>query len=122
MADDQDIAIGNLRWLVNIVRRSQAPDSGTGIAETAIPVATAYADIEASRPMTFYGSVQVDSPVTHMITMRWRPFLDTTHAITRQTNLPDGKVRIETFRIRRIMEIAGRKRFVKIECELETAS
>ena len=119
---DQEVEIGTLRWLVTIYKRNQTPDSGTGIAETLVSVGTAHANIEASRPLTFYGSEQVDRPVTHMITMRWTPFLDTTHAITRQTNLPDGTIRIETFRIRRIMELAGRKRFMRLECELEDAA
>ena len=120
-AREDEVAIGSLRWLVTINKRVQAPDSGTGIAETLQLVATVYADIQPVGALTFYGAQQVDTPVTHWIIMRWQPYLDNTNAIQRVTQLPGGASRTETFRIRRIRELSGRKRFVRIEAELEKA-
>jgi len=114
------VPIGELRWPVRIYRRDQvASATTTGIAETLKPMAHRMAKIEATRPMTFYGSAQVDTPVTHMILMRWVGGLDTTHAILRTTTTPGEKARHEVFRVRRVLEMGGRKRFVMVEAELE---
>jgi hypothetical protein len=51
--------------------------------------------------------------------LRWMDWLDTTHVIIREMRRPDGTVRQETFRIRRIKEIEPQGRFVECECELE---
>jgi len=118
MADT--VPIGELRWPVRIYRRDQIPAmTATGITETLEPLARRMAKIEPARPMTFYGSVQVDTPVTHMIWMRWVGGLDTTHAVLRTTTTPEEKARREVFRVRRVLEMGGRKRFVMVEAELE---
>jgi head-tail adaptor len=130
--------IGTLRWLVTISTRTQAPginypfgsvfggvfgDDNDGIVETLTTLATVHADIQAIGGLTFWGAQQTDTPVTHRIRMRWQDFLDQTHVITRTTVRPsDGTSRTEIFRIRRIKELAGRKRFVEIEAELEHAA
>lgn len=114
------IDIGTLRWPVQIYQRDQVPDTnGAGIVEQLTLIATRHARIESSRPGTFYGSEQVETPVTHFIWMRWINYPPTTYVIVRQTNLPDGTTRKETFRVRRTKEIGGRKRFLELECELE---
>jgi hypothetical protein len=46
-------------------------------------------------------------------------WLDTTHVIIRVMRLPDGTVRKEIFRIRRVKETGGPQRFVELDCELE---
>ena len=118
MADT--VAVGELRWPVRIFERSQVPSAGDmGITETLVPFARRQAKIEPTRPMTFYGSVQFDTPVTHMIWMRWIGGLTTTQVILRKTSRPDERARHEVFRIRRVLEMGGRKRFVMIEAELE---
>jgi head-tail adaptor len=114
------VAIGTLRWRVILAERSQTPQpEGAGILEAYTELQTVRADVQPLRPMTFYAAQQTDTPVTHMITMRWVPAVDMTHAVLRTTRLREGANRVEVFRVRRIMEIGGRKRFVKIEAELE---
>jgi hypothetical protein len=118
-----DDGIGALRWLVTLYRRDQNPDTAsTAIVETLVPIATTHADIVATYPGTFYNSVAVDTPVSHLIRMRWQDYVETTHVIMRSTLRPsDGTQRTELYRVRRIKETGGRKRFVEIETELEAA-
>jgi head-tail adaptor len=121
-----DIPIGSLRWQVQIVRRVQTPDGTTGVTETQDPVATVWADVQSVGALTFYGSAQVDTPITHRITLRWQGYLDQTYAVLRTTTSRDGSggliSRTETFRVRRVLEMDGRKRFTRIEAELEFAA
>jgi len=119
----EPVHVGRLRWAVRLIQRKQTAQAspGTGIAEAAANPVIMHADIQPMSAMTFYGAIAADpdKPVTHRITMRWTDYLDYTHAIERVTDRPDGTQRIETFRVRRIMELEGRKRFVAIECQLE---
>jgi len=62
----------------------------------------------------------VDTPITHRIVIRWLDWIDTTHVILRNTTRPNGSVRSEIFRIRRMKEIDGRQRFLELECEQES--
>lgn len=119
MPDYGRVAVGTLRWPVVIAQRTQAPSTAGGITEALTDVMDVYADIHPTGALTFYSGVQVDTPITHRITIRWLDWIDTTHVIFRRTTRPDGSVRQETFRIRRIMEIDGRKRFCSLECEQE---
>jgi hypothetical protein len=58
--------------------------------------------------------------VTHLITISWRDYPATVDVIARSTIRPDdGSQRTELFRVRRTKELAGRKRFLQMECELE---
>ena len=55
-----------------------------------------------------------------MIDMRWQDYPETVDVVIRSTYRPNtGDWRTELFRVRRSTEIAGRKRFVRLECELE---
>lgn len=113
--------IGTLRWLVTLYRRAQEPNDDLALLESLVPIATVHANIEPTYASTFYASTQVDSPITHMITIRWETYPETVDAIARSTILRDGSQRTELFRVRRTKEIAGRKRFLQMECELEHA-
>jgi hypothetical protein len=148
------VGIGSLRWRVTLYRRDQAPDPGLGIKETLVRIATVQSDIQPTYPSTFYNSVAVDTPVSHLIRTRWFDYIENTHVIMRSTLRPaeqiptqwdDGttlwdstsdatlwdlptamsgvpqRQRTELYRVRRIKEVAGRKRFVEFECELERA-
>jgi head-tail adaptor len=119
---DRDVNLRDLRWYVNLVQRVQTPDGSVGISETNTPGTWVHADIQPLGGLTFWGSIQVDTPVTHRITMRWQPYLDQSYAILRVITLPNGLTRTEVFRIRRIAEIGGRHRFVECDCELERAN
>lgn len=116
---DANPAIGELRWPVVIVRRDQIPVDEGEIAELNVSAIHARAKIEPVYAATYYGSAQVDTPVTHMIWLRWLDNLDTTHAVIRTMRRKDGTARFEVFRVRRVKELEGRQRFLMIEAELE---
>lgn len=117
--DPGAVPIGSLRWPVTIAKREQIPATTGGMTETLTDIIKVRADIEPVGPMTFYGAAQVDTPVTHKVTIRWLDWIDTRHVIIRDTIRADRTVRREVFRIRRYMEIDGRKRFLLMECEEE---
>ena len=55
-----------------------------------------------------------------MIDIRWQDYPATVDVVVRSTYRPNtADWRSELFRVRRSTEIAGRKRFVRLECELE---
>ena len=140
------VDIGRLRWPVTLAVRVQTPQIapspttaalvGTGITETlassddlevlGIPESQVgikvYADVQAVGGLTFWGAEQTDTPITHRIFMRWHDYLDQTKVVVRETLRPNGTTRREIFRVRRIKELGGRKRFVMIEAELEKFS
>jgi head-tail adaptor len=112
--------IGALRWKVTLYRRDQVPADDLALQETLVRVASVSADIQPTFPSTFYQSTQVDQPVTHLITIRWQDYPPTIDVVTRVTERAnDGSLRGELYRVRRTMELAGRKRFLRMECELE---
>lgn len=100
--------------------RVQAPAADLALDEKFVRIATVRADIQPTYPSTFYQSTQVDTPVTHLITIRWRDYPTTMEVVTRVGDRPsDDTLRGELFRIRRTKELAGRKRFLQMECEIE---
>lgn len=112
--------IGALRWWVTLYRRDQAPADDLALEETLVRIAAVHADIQPTYPSTFYQSTQVDTPITHMVTIRWQDYPSTIDVVTRVTaRNTDGSLRGELFRVRRTKELAGRKRFLQMECELE---
>jgi hypothetical protein len=112
--------IGALRWQVTLYRRDQAPGPNSAVTETLVPIAVVHADIQPTYPSTFYNSAQVDTPITHLIRTRWLDYVENVHVIMRTTTRPtDDTFRTELYRVRRVKEIAGRKRFCEFEAELE---
>lgn len=112
--------IGALRWLVTLYRRDQSPADDMALQERLVPIATVHADIQPTYASTFYQSTQVDTPITHMINIRWADYPKTIDVVVRSTTRPDtGDMRTELYRVRRTKEVAGRKRFLQMECELE---
>ncbi len=118
--DPNAIRIGTLRWCVVIATREQAADpNSAGILETIAMTQTVRADVQPIGALTFYAAEQVETPVTHRIVIRWLDWVDATHVIFRTTKRPDGSLMIERFRVRRVMSIDGRQRFLRMDCELE---
>jgi head-tail adaptor len=113
--------IGSLKWFVTLYRRDQAPDATYAIEENFVPIARVRADIQPAYASTFYQSTQVDTPITHIVNIRWQNYPQTIDVVVRSTTLRDGTQRTELFRVRRTKEVAGRKRFLQMECELEHA-
>ena len=118
--DPTAVRIGSLRWRVTIATREQEPDPDSpGIVERLAKLQTVRADIQPIGTMTFYAAEQVDTPLTHKIVIRWLDWVDTTHVVFRVTKRPDGSDMVERFRVRRVMPIDGRQRFLRMDCELE---
>lgn len=112
--------VGSMRWLVSLYHRRQAPADDLGAVETLVLLARVHADVQPTYASTFYQSTQVDTPITHMISIRWQDYPQTIDVVVRPTKrAPDGSLRGELFRVRRTKEIAGRKRFLQMECEIE---
>jgi len=118
--DPGAVRIGSLRWQVTIAMREQVADpDGAGFVETITLAQTVRADVQPIGAMTFYAAEQVDTPVTHRIVMRWLDWVDASHVILRTTKRPDGSDMTERFRVRRVMPVDGRQRFLRLDCELE---
>lgn len=115
------IPVGELRWPVILARRIQAPTTASRIMETLKIVAYRHARVLAVAPLTFVAGMQIDVPTTHRIAFRWIDYDQSSNdmVIVRETTTPEGLKRRELFRIRRTIELGGRKRFVETECELE---
>ena len=111
--------IGDLRWPVQIAKRLQAPAGTSTISESLTNILQVHASIKSLGPLTFLAGEQTDRPVTHRIYIRWLDWLDLTHVIVRQTVRLDLTARLEVFRLRKIGEVDGRKRFLEILAELE---
>jgi head-tail adaptor len=110
-----------LRWWVTLYRREQMPADNGALVERLVPIVRTHADIQPAYFSTFWESTQIEAPVTHVINMRWQSYPGTVDVVVRSTDLPDGAQRTELFRVRRSKPIAGRKRFIQMECELEHA-
>jgi len=105
---------------VTLYRRDQRPADDLALDENLVRLARVHADIQPTYPSTFYQSTQVDTPITHMISIRWQDYPSTIDVVVRVTGRNnDGSLRGELFRVRRTKEVAGRKRFLQMECELE---
>lgn len=112
--------IAALRWRVTLYRRDQFPGPNSMLTEDLVPIATVQADVQPTYPSTFYNSAAIDTPISHLIRVRWCDYVENTHVIMRSTLRPtDMTMRTELFRVRRVKEVAGRKRFAEFECELE---
>jgi hypothetical protein len=113
--------IGTLRSWVTLYRRDQAPADDLALQEALVPIARVHADVQPAYFSTFWESTQIEAPVTHVINIRWQNYPSTVDVVVRSTMLPDGTQSTELFRVRRSKAIAGRKRFIQMECELEHA-
>ena len=106
---------------MTLYRRDQAPASDLALQETLVPIARTHADVQDAYFSTFWESTQIEAPVTHVINIRWQRYPGTIDVVARSTDMPDGAQMTELFRVRRSKSIAGRKRFIQMECELEHA-
>lgn len=115
--------IGELRWAFALIKRQQsvAPFS-TSITEVNQAQETICGKIENTYATTYWGidGAQSERPITHMIWVRWKPYLDNTMALQRTRYIPNtGATVTETFRIRRVCEIDQKTWIVRLECEQE---
>lgn len=105
---------------MTIGKRVQTPTADApSIAESLQDPIRMHADIRSLGPLTFVGAEATDRPITNRIYLRWVDWIDLNHVILRSTQRADGSTRTEVYRIRKIGEVDGRKRFVEILAELE---
>ena len=126
MPEAEGVAIGRLRWRVLLATREQAMqiNDGVGIDELLRDLQPVQADVQPVGALTFWGAAgeQTDGPFTHRVFCRWLDSVPNTAVVLRRTFRRDGTIRTELFRVRRIREVTGRKRFVILETELEKAN
>jgi head-tail adaptor len=120
MAADDGIEIGQLRTPVLLARRLNLPDpDSTGILEPTVDGIRVWAKIVPIGPIVFFAGQQVGTPVTHRIFIRWVDWIDTTWVVLVDLRRPDGTIYRERYRIQHFVEVDGRRRFLRMECELE---
>ncbi len=125
MPEAESVPIGRLRWRVLLATREQtAQIDSVGIDEVLDDLQPVQADVQPVGALTFWGTAgeQTDTPFTHRIFIRWVDYLGNNQVVLRRTRRRDSTERTEIFRVRRIREVAGRKRFVILEVELEKAT
>jgi hypothetical protein len=119
------VRIGDLRWPVMLARRRQNFDSapGVGIWEDYVLVQRLRAAVEPIKESTFYQvsgiTEAIDIGVSHRITFRFIDYIDNTFVVIRDSLRPNSTTRRELFRVRRVKELNGRKRFTSLDVELE---
>jgi hypothetical protein len=114
------VGIADLRWPVIIARRDQSPSPDGAISEELTNILQVRADVQPIGALTFLEGQQTDRPITHRIRMRWLDWLDQTHVVIRESRRADNTLRREVFRIRRVKELGGVKRFIELEVEQES--
>ncbi|MCO6414811.1 head-tail adaptor protein [Siccirubricoccus sp. KC 17139] len=88
-----------------------------------VTASTPNASIKPVGTMAYIQGQQIDvNSITHRIIVRWRDGLDQFYVIRRDIPLPDGSTRQELYRIHRVSEMDGRRRFLTIDAELEKQS
>lgn len=102
--------VGQLRHLLTLENRTQAPDLTTGFNETFAAVGTAWACIEPLRGAMQMDGVQVMDAATHWILIRYVEPGTFTH-------LSDGARR---FRKRETKDPDGRRVWLQVHAEEET--
>jgi head-tail adaptor len=117
--NSEAIRVGRLRWHVQIGTRTQVASGDAELVDEFTILAKVWAEIEPVGAQTFLAGTQTDTPFTHRIFMRWLDWVDQTHVVIRNSKRPDSSTRLELFRVRRVGELAGRKRFLMIEAEQE---
>lgn len=125
MPEAEGVEIGRLRWRVLLATREQSAQiNSTGIDEVLKELQPIQADVQPVGALTFWGTAgeQIDTPITHRVFCRWLDYLSNTQVVVRRTRRRDDTYRTEIFRVRRIKEVCGRKRFVILETELEKST
>lgn len=102
-----------------IAKRTQVASGTATITEAYTAMVTVRAGILPLGPMTFLQGEQTDRPVTHKVIVRWLDWLDQTHIIVRRTMRRNGHLREEIFRIVKVAEDQGQKRFLELLVQLE---
>ena len=104
--------IGELREPVEILRKAQVPDAGTGIAEMRTVLLQTFAKVEQVSGAIYRGGSQTVEPSTHRFTIRHPRIVITTEAYIRW--------RGRDYRIRKVRDCDSSARFLEIEAGDET--
>lgn len=115
----QNPMIGQLRHRIWIGERVADPLNDGGVYESIAQPRRFSAAIEPVGTMVFQNGAQTGEAITHRIKIRWTDFPQMHWVAWRETLRPDGSTRREIFKIKRVSEINGEKRFLLLEAELE---
>lgn len=99
--------IGQLKDRVTIQNYVRTPDGYGGYTETWQDIATVWANIKPLRGREFFQAQQIQSEVTHKITIRYRNDIDETCRV---------KYNGQIFDIKSIIDIDNRHRFLELMC------
>lgn len=99
--------IGDLRDRVTIQNFIRTPDEYGGYTETWQDIATVWANIKPLRGREFFQAQQIQSEVTHKITIRYTDIVKPTSRI---------KYNNRIFEIKSIIDVDNRHRFLEIMC------
>lgn len=99
---------GELNRRVNIRRRVDVPALDSGLDQTFPESMPRWAKIEPAGSAVYAGSVQIDDTVTHRITVRYLDGLSNAHEIVHGDRV---------YRVKRITDMNGARRFTVIEAE-----
>lgn len=99
--------IGQLKDRITIQNYVRTPDGYGGYDETWQDIATVWANIKPLRGREFFQAQQIQSEITHKITIRYRNDIDKTCRV---------KYNSKTFDIKSIIDIDNKHRFLEIMC------
>lgn len=105
--------IGELNRLVSIKKKQEMPAMNPGIDTSYTQVGDAWAKVEPVGTGIYFGSKQIESGVTHRISLRYTDELND-RTITGEHVVIDG---YRTYRVRRASDLNGAGRFVMLDCE-----
>ncbi|AMW34287.1 phage head closure protein [Haematospirillum jordaniae] len=102
--------IGDLNQRIALLSWQDCPDQETGLLALYRTEAEIWARVEPVGGAVYLGSQQIGQTITHRITMRWREGITAEHVI---------RHRGRCFRIRRITDLNGWRRFSVLDVEEE---
>ena len=103
------MALGRMRYKVELQKPTNTRDTGGGLTEAFSTLTTLFADIEQTRGNESLKQGQVKEQTTHIFTIRYRKDIGTNMRM-----LYDE----DAYNIRNIKNIDNRNRFLEVECEL----
>ena len=114
------IKLGDFRWNITLATRQSVPAEGGGFIDQIgnqrndVPAA-----IEPIAGTRFFKAHQVFNDATHEVTIRYEDAVEMFDIIIRYSVEPDGREVQEIFHVKEMIDMDGRKQFLKIQCTLE---
>ena len=100
--------IGARRHRVVIETRTDTGQTGGGVSSSWATLATVWASVQPLKGMERLHAQQLESPVTHKVTIHYRSDVTTKHRLTWGSR---------TFNIRSVVDVDERRRATEMICE-----